>query len=400
MTRPLFQPKGCNRREFLLASGIVVVGGLVSCEQSGKSPKQQVTKKTKILQVKNIPIRVRIGKNIHRVTIDGKVLTAKNIADDSKTIELSSPSEVKIDHRTKKITGHIVLHRRKDQTNTFDVVAHVPIEQYLPGVLAGELFAHWHPTTFIAQAVAARSYAVYEHLARKDASHFDVEDGPSSQMFLGEVTLDVAHRAAKESEGIVLAWNGEVIPAYYCACCGGVAATASDAISGAAIHNIPPLQGQGGVDVCTELDIHKWSAIRSSRTVRRRLNACAGTMSIPEFSSVRTIRSVKPSTTNKHGRPTSLAIYDRTNNRTEVRARDFIRAVNATISTLPKPTPTIWSSNLVAHKQGTNIQFEGTGMGHGVGLCQYGAQERAGKGESWEEILSWYYPKATISEQM
>ena len=373
------------------------MGGLVSCEQIENSLKERAPQKPKTLQVKHIPIRVRIGKNIRYVTINGKDLTTKNIGDVSKTIELSSPSEIRIGSRTKIIAGSVVLHKKKDQANTFDVIAHMPIEQYLPGVLAGELFAHWHPTTFIAQAVAARSYAAYQHLSRKDTSYFDVEDGPSSQMFLGEVTLDVAHRAVKESSGIVLAWNGEVIPTYYCACCGGVAATANDAISGAAIHNIPPLQGQGGVDVCTELDIHRWAVLRSSRTIRRRLNACAGKMSIPEFSGVRTIRSVKPSSTNEYGRPTSLAIYDRTNNPTEVRARDFIRAVNATIPTLPKPTPTIWSSNLVANKQGTNIQFEGAGMGHGVGLCQYGAQERAGRGESWEEILSWYYPQAIIS---
>ncbi len=397
MTLKFFQSKDCNRRDFLLASGIVVVGGLVSCEQTGGSPKQQAPKKPKALQVKNTTIRVRIGKNIRRATIGGKELTTKNINGGSKTIEVSSPSEIETGHTTKKIVGSVVLHKRKDQTNTFDLIAHVPVEQYLPGVLAGELFAHWHPTTFIAQAVAARSYAIAQHLSRKDTSHFDVEDGPSSQMFLGEVSLDVAHRAVKDSRGIVLAWNGEVIPAYYCACCGGVAATATDAISGAAIHNIPPLQGQSEVDVCTKLDIHRWSVLRSSRAVRKRLNACASKMSVPEFSGVRTIRSVKPSSINEHGRPTSLAIYDRTNNPTEVRARDFIRAVNANIPTLPKPTPTIWSSNLVANKQGANIQFEGTGMGHGVGLCQYGAQERAGRGESWEEILAWYYPQAAIS---
>ena len=271
------------------------------------------------------------------------------------------------------------------------------MEQYLPGVLAGELFAHWHPTTFIAQAVAARSYATAQHLERVQKSHFDVNDGPSSQMFLGDVTLDVAHRAAIESSGIVLSWNDNIIPAYYCACCGGSAATASDAISNATFHNIPPLQGHGGKDICQSLDIHKWSVSRPSRTVRRRINACAKTMHIPEFSTIRSIRSIEPTMTNVHGRPIQLVIYDRQKNPTEVRARDLVRAVNATIPSLPNPSPVIWSSNLVASKQGLTVQFDGSGMGHGVGLCQYGAQELAGKGESWEEILAWYYPQATIS---
>ncbi len=270
------------------------------------------------------------------------------------------------------------------------------MEQYLPGVLAGELYAHWHQTTFIAQAVAARSYASAQCLERKNTSYFDVDDGPSSQMFLGQITLDVAHRAVQESSSIVLTWNNNIIPSYYCACCGGVAATALDAISPAQIHNVPPLLGREGTDLCKSLKIHKWSVARPSRTTRKRINRCAKTMNVPEFLNVHTIRSIEPIETNKHGRPTRLAIYDRRNKATEVKAKDFVRAINTNVSSLPKPTPRVWSSNLVAKKDGSNIQFDGTGMGHGVGLCQYGAQELASRGESWEDILMWYYPDVDI----
>lgn len=386
-----------NRREFVLATGLIITGGMVSCGRIEEAPKQTIEKPEIQPFTNPIDIRVRIGKKIRKVVIEKKVFTKKDIGKTPKTIELKRNTTVTIESQSKKISGTVVLHARKDDANSFDVVAHVPIEQYLPGVLAGELFAHWHLTTFIAQSIAARSYATAQHLERVHTSHFDVEDGPSSQMFLGDVTLDVAHRAVNESSGVVLSWKGSVIPAYYCACCGGSAATASDAISSASIHNIPPLQGHAGEDICKSLDIHKWSISRHSRTVRRRINACATTMQIPEFSSIRTIRSIEPSKTNAHGRPIQLAIYDRQYNPTKVRARDFVRAVNATIPSLPIPTPTIWSSNLVASKTGTNVQFAGVGMGHGVGFCQYGAQELAGKGESWEDILSWYYPQATIS---
>ena len=55
-------------------------------------------------------------------------------------------------------------------------------------------------------------------------------------------------------------------------------------------------------------------------------------------------------------------------------------------------------SFLTGMKKGTELQFRGYGMGHGVGLCQYGAQEMAGRGNSFEEILSWYYPNAELYE--
>ena len=63
---------------------------------------------------------------------------------------------------------------------------------------------------------------------------------------------------------------------------------------------------------------------------------------------------------------------------------------------MENPTQTILSSFLEGKKIGTDLQFKGDGMGHGGGLCQYGAQELAGQGNSFEEILSWYYPSAIL----
>ena len=413
MTPSFFPSQPYNRREFILASGIVVAGGLVTCAKLGEPAAPTKSKTTPNAQSTPITIRVRIGRirDDTTVVIGDAYISRKNkrwsttntnlkTTNDGGVLEFTGKKDtlILINTTSKKISNDVHLVARVDISPcAFDVVAYVPIEQYLPGVLAGELFAHWHQETFIAQAVAARSYATAQHISRKATSHFDVDDGPSSQMFLGDVTLDVAHRASEESAGIILTWNSDVIPAYYCACCGGVAATATDAISGSVIHDIPPLQGHDGVDSCEPLDIRSWSATRSSRTIRKRMNICGTTMNLPELGRIRTISSIEPTETNQHGRPTKLAVYDRKKNATMIRARDLVRVLNAKIQHLPLPTPAIWSSNLIANKNGANVDFLGSGMGHGVGLCQYGAQELAGKGESWENILAWYYPKATIT---
>jgi stage II sporulation protein D len=119
-------------------------------------------------------------------------------------------------------------------------------------------------------------------------------------------------------------------------------------------------------------------------------------MPLSDFADIYSIRSIKPSATNKHGRPNKLAIVDRRRGVVEVRARDFLRAANSQIASLPQPVPIIWSSFLVGKREGDQLQFDGVGMGHGVGLCQYGAQELAGRGKSFEDILSWYYPGADL----
>jgi stage II sporulation protein D len=42
--------------------------------------------------------------------------------------------------------------------------------------------------------------------------------------------------------------------------------------------------------------------------------------------------------------------------------------------------------------------FSGLGNGHGVGLCQWGAKQRALDGFGYAEILSYYYPGTVLSK--
>lgn len=61
---------------------------------------------------------------------------------------------------------------------------------------------------------------------------------------------------------------------------------------------------------------------------------------------------------------------------------------------------TFLSSRFDVRQDGDDIAFDGTGFGHGVGLCQRGAIARATAGESPEEILAFYYPGTTLSDPL
>lgn len=54
------------------------------------------------------------------------------------------------------------------------------------------------------------------------------------------------------------------------------------------------------------------------------------------------------------------------------------------------------SNNFTIHIEGQDAILEGTGKGHGIGLCQRGASAMAEAGADFREILSHYYPNATI----
>jgi SpoIID/LytB domain protein len=409
-----FQKETCNRRDFMAATGVIVAGGILSCSRD----EQRVERKSRKKHILRLPadpiiVRVRIGKvrDTHGCAVDGEVIF-RNETQWEPTRFSGEPANnneaqvvwikrglhtVVVSKKTKVFTGTISLHPRKDiSKHALDIVAHIPMESYLPGVIAGELFSHWHPTTFAAQAVAARSYATAQHLLRKTTSHFDLSDGPSSQVFLGDVTLDVAHRAVSQTKGLVMTWDGTVVPSYYSACCGGLAATANDAIGKDAIHDISPLQGGVGEDVCTTLDVHRWKIERSHRNLCRRLAIWTTATTHNKLDGLRSIRSIRPRQTNHHGRPTTLEIMDRHNKSFSIEAKHFVRAANASVPSLPSPTPRLWSSNFSAIKEGSKIEISGVGLGHGVGMCQYGAQILAGRGKSWESILSRYYPAVTF----
>ncbi|NNE09785.1 MAG: hypothetical protein HKN20_14595, partial [Gemmatimonadetes bacterium] len=42
------------------------------------------------------------------------------------------------------------------------------------------------------------------------------------------------------------------------------------------------------------------------------------------------------------------------------------------------------------------VQIDGRGFGHGIGMCQWGAMGMAESGRSYEEILKHYYPGVRI----
>ena len=55
------------------------------------------------------------------------------------------------------------------------------------------------------------------------------------------------------------------------------------------------------------------------------------------------------------------------------------------------------SNNFVAHSDATGVVLDGTGEGHGIGLCQTGAKAMAQSGATFREILDHYYPNTTLA---
>jgi peptidoglycan hydrolase-like amidase len=56
------------------------------------------------------------------------------------------------------------------------------------------------------------------------------------------------------------------------------------------------------------------------------------------------------------------------------------------------------SNSFTVHTEGKSVRLEGTGRGHGVGLCQNGARAMAERGATFRDILNHYYPNTRLME--
>src|SRR5438876_2575879 len=144
----------------------------------------------------------------------------------------------------------------------FDLVNELDVDSYLKGVLACELLSRWEQEAYNAQAIAARTYALYE--ARTSGGrHWDLTADQRSQVYGGmQSETSKSIRAADETAGIVLAYGPpgqeKIFKAYFSACCGGISQSAYDAFGEPYLE---PLGEQNVGALCNAAPKFNWGPI-------------------------------------------------------------------------------------------------------------------------------------------
>ena len=283
-------------------------------------------------------------------------------------------------------------------TGQIDAVNHVGMERYLPGVLSKELYPGWDPKAYRAQAIAARSYAVWEmNLPRRRSSHFDLEAGQASQAYLGLDASEKAVAAVAATRGQVLVFEGRVLPAFYSSCSGGTGQDAG-AVFGEKVDNLAPLRGREHGAWGQGSSKFRWGPVTQTNA---RLTAAMqrwGRANEHPIGGLTGIRAIRPVAHNQIGRITRFAVTDTNGRYHELHAEELRRAANTPVPGDPPDKPhTLFSSHVEVAVSGPTITFTGRGYGHGVGLCQWGAQGMAQRGYDHPAILGFYYPGAAVS---
>ncbi len=118
------------------------------------------------------------------------------------------------------------------KSGTLMLVNKLELEQYLYGVLPSEVSYSWEKEVLKAQAVAARSFAIYNRLKNK-TPEYDLDCSVASQVYSGrDVEAAPTNSAIDETAGEVLSYNGEVIQAFFHANSGGRTASSEEVWGG------------------------------------------------------------------------------------------------------------------------------------------------------------------------
>ena len=302
---------------------------------------------------------------------DGLTVNGKS----ARTIRASAPAFIQVNGKGYRGTIEIVPFEKG-----LLVIDELPLEDYLVGLINCEISSQWPIEAIKAQAVIARSYALFQMDARKNAP-FHLESSVMDQVYDGcDIEDSRAARGVRETAGEVLTFDDRIIQAFYHSNCGGHT-EASENVWG---YPLPYLRGVN-CKYCLTSGAVKWEQSIPLKKLESQLKSSGYQIS--------RLTDLVPGRRNRSGRLNDLVLVTARGSQT-VPATAFRKAIGYSV---------IKSTNFDVKISGDDAIFSGVGYGHGVGLCQWGAKQRAEDGFDYREILTYYYPgtilKKVYSEQ-
>lgn len=248
-------------------------------------------------------------------------------------------------------------------------------ERYVEGVLAAEAGPN-EPQEFLkAMAVTARSFAAAASARHADGTFCDTTHCQALRL---EPVSQSLRDAVWDTSGETLWFADKRAVAYFSQHCGGVTEDASSAWGGS---SLPWLSSH--VDAWCARMPSQWRASIAASDVQRAL-------ALEGYSSTGPIQEIAASARDRSGRVEQVRVRDAGSTR-RISAATLRFALNRSLG-----WNQLRSDRYQVRRIGDRIVFEGSGFGHGVGLCQAGAIAMARSGKNYREILHTYFPGTVV----
>ncbi len=256
------------------------------------------------------------------------------------------------------------------------IIEVVPLEEYIAGVLAGEMPVSFHEEALKAQAVASRSYVMFQ-IIKNQKKEYDVVDTVLNQVYLDSDTLKEKWKnhyeeyyqkitnAVKDTAYQYLVYQDKVAEALFFSTSTGYTENSEEVFA----NKVPYLRSVES----------SWDKISpafqevDTYTKKEFLDA----LKLPNTNEI----SISILSKTGAGRINSIQINDSTFSGADVMSKLHLRSRAFTITVGEE-----------------NVTIQTKGYGHGVGMSQYGAEGMAQAGYPYDEILKHYYTDIEIKK--
>ena len=267
-----------------------------------------------------------------------------------------------------------VIENKKDsikiKINKNNEIQELNLEDYIVGVVAGEMPASFNIEALKAQAVASRTYAMYKMNTSDNALNTTTDD----QVY---ITLDdmkikwendfdeyynKIKKAVNETHNQVMKQNNELFKAFYFAMSNGYT--------------------EDSAAVFGETNLESVSSPWDNESLNKFIVETTFTKEeLKQLLNLNDIEEIKIISRDKTNRVSKLSVNNKTYTGVEFRKLLTLRSTDFTIK-----------------EENDKYIITTKGYGHGVGMSQYGANGMANENFKYEEILKYYYKDIEICE--
>lgn len=254
-------------------------------------------------------------------------------------------------------------------------ITKVMFEEYIKGVLAGEMPTSFDIEALKAQAVAARSYALYQ--MQNNTKDYDVVNTVTNQVYLTDKELKnkwqekyqskikKIKKAIKETKGEYLSYQGDIVEALFFSTSTGATENSEDVFS----KSVPYLKSVAST-WDKESPVYEDTATFELQDFYNKLN-----LQYQDKIEYEILEQTKT------GRIKKIKI-----NNQEFNGRDVATKLS------------LRSNHFEIIQTNNKVTINTKGFGHGVGMSQYGALGMAKEGYTYDKILKYYYTGTEIKK--
>ncbi|SFM18042.1 SpoIID/LytB domain-containing protein [Pelosinus propionicus] len=255
------------------------------------------------------------------------------------------------------------------------------MEEYVAGVVAGEMKNDWPVEALAVQAILARTFtqqAIDEKggvPARGTQASTDIKE---FQAYNAKAVNDSVKKAVEMTRGMVITYQGKPIQAWFHASAGGITATAKEGLNYK--EDEPPyIESVKSPDDLAPADVQNWTASFTKKEVMDVLAKMG--------KNVNAIDSIEIGKKGPSGRSMTLLVN---------------KAVEVSGPEIRVGLDSVKLKSMLLDKvevSGDTVVFTGKGYGHGVGVSQWGVNKLTTMGKKPEEIIGQYFKDVTIEKR-